>query len=184
MAIWYRGADVVVEADPLLAAFPGATGDVAVFVHGLVENDRSWWWSARTYYGDADVSYGTRLRDDLGITPVDLRYTTGLPVAANGRRLDELLAALVDAWPVPVERLSLVGHSMGRLVIRGACHRGAAERRPWVGLVRHARIPPGGEKTTIRNASMIRTTGTSRFTPTRSLLAPRPAPAYDRHTMP
>jgi PGAP1-like protein len=138
MAIRHRGADVPVEADPLRAAFPAATGDVAVFLHGLVENDRSWWWAAGRYYGDPDVSYGTRLRDDLGITPVYLRYNTGLPVTVNGRRLDDLLATLVDAWPVPVERLNLVGHSMGGLVIRSACHRGAAERRPWVGTVRHA----------------------------------------------
>jgi len=84
------------------------------------------------------VSYGTRLRDDLGVTPVYLRYNTGLPVAANGSRLTELLEALVDGWPVPVERLTLVGHSMGGLVIRSACHRGASEGRAWVSLVRHA----------------------------------------------
>jgi pimeloyl-ACP methyl ester carboxylesterase len=138
MTVRRRGAEVPVEGEALRAAFPAATGDVVVFLHGLVENDRSWWWGASRYYGDAGVSYGTRLRDDLGITPVYLRYNTGLPVAANGRRLDELLAALVAAWPVRVERLGLVGHSMGGLVIRSACHRAAAEGRPWVGLVRHA----------------------------------------------
>lgn len=138
MTVRSRGADVPVEADEFRAAFPVATGDVAVFLHGLVENDRSWLWGAARYYGDANVSYGTRLRDDLGITPVYLRYNTGLSVAANGRRLDELLIELVEAWPVPVERLSLVGHSMGGLVIRSACHWGTAEARPWVGFVRHA----------------------------------------------
>jgi len=29
---------------------------------------------------------------------------------------------LLDAWPTPIERLAIVGHSMGGLVARSACH--------------------------------------------------------------
>ncbi len=61
----------------------------------------SWGYRAEQHYGRAGVTYGTRLRDDLGLTPVYLRYNTGLHISDNGRSLDDLLAALVDAWPVP-----------------------------------------------------------------------------------
>jgi pimeloyl-ACP methyl ester carboxylesterase len=47
------------------------------------------------------------------------------------------MAELLRAWPVPVEEIALVGHSMGGLVARSACH--AARRRSggWLEHVRH-----------------------------------------------
>jgi pimeloyl-ACP methyl ester carboxylesterase len=46
-----------------------------------------------------------------------------------------LLGRIVDEWPLPVSRLTLVGHSMGGLVIRAACHRAAAGEELWLPLV-------------------------------------------------
>jgi PGAP1-like protein len=115
-----------------------ATGDVVVFVHGLVETDRSWSWGARRQHGDREVTYGSLLAADLGMTPLYVRYNTGLPVAENGRRLDAVLDRTVAEWPVDVHRLTLVGHSMGGLVVRSACHAGSAAGSAWVPLVRHA----------------------------------------------
>ncbi len=40
-------------------------------------------------------------------------------------------------WPVPVEQVALVGHSMGGLVARSACHAAATRGDAWVGHVRH-----------------------------------------------
>jgi pimeloyl-ACP methyl ester carboxylesterase len=137
MAVRRRGRDVALDTGALRDAFPDATGDVAVFVHGLVETDRSWRWAADRTYGDRRVTYGSRLRDDLGITPVYLRYNSGLRIGENGRLLDRLLVELVEHWPVPVERLLLVGHSMGGLVIRSACHHAVDHGHRWAGLVDH-----------------------------------------------
>lgn len=80
------------------------------------------------------VSYGTKLRDDLGYTPFAVRYNTGLPVARNGEELAALLDELVAGYPVPVTEIVLIGHSMGGLVLRSAC------RVPsrWTALVSHA----------------------------------------------
>ena len=39
---------------------------------------------------------------------------------------------LVKRWPVPVRELAIVGHSMGGLVARSACHYGAVSRRAWL----------------------------------------------------
>jgi pimeloyl-ACP methyl ester carboxylesterase len=102
-----------------------------VFVHGLGESDTAWRLGGRAPYGE-------RLRSDLGHTPLYLRYNTGLPVAENGRRLSALLAETVAGWPVEVEELVLVGHSMGGLVARHACRSAAQDGDAWVTLVSHA----------------------------------------------
>jgi len=107
-------------------AFGDATPKVAVFVHGLCENDESW-----------GVRYGDGLRDDLGYTPVYVRYNTGLRVSDNGRRLAEILEHVVEAWPVEVSEIALIGHSMGGLVARSACHYGERDDRVWTGRLRH-----------------------------------------------
>ena len=81
--------------------------------------------------------YGARLRSDLGHTPLYLRYNTGLPVAENGRRLSALLEEVVDAWPVGVEEIVLVGHSMGGLVGRHATRTAAEADARWASSVSH-----------------------------------------------
>jgi pimeloyl-ACP methyl ester carboxylesterase len=68
---------------------------------------------------------------------VHLRYNTGLRISDNGRRLAELLDELAAGWPAPVEEIALVGHSMGGLVARSACHYGNAAEARWVESVRH-----------------------------------------------
>lgn len=114
----------------LAAAYPAATGRVVLFVHGLVETER--WWQPR----DGGPDFGTRLADDHGWTPVQLRYNTGRHVSDNAAALDALLDELVAGWPVPVTELALVGHSMGGLVARGAARQGADRGAAWVGALR------------------------------------------------
>ena len=62
------------------------------------------------------------LAAELGYTPIYLRYNTGLHTSQNGHQLATLLEQLLDQWPVPVEELSVVVHSMGGLVIRSAVY--------------------------------------------------------------
>jgi pimeloyl-ACP methyl ester carboxylesterase len=102
------------------------TTKLAVFVHGLCETDDSW-----------RGHHGRHLRQDLGYTPVYVRYNTGLRVPANGRRLAELLDDVVADWPVEVAEIALIGHSMGGLVARSACFHGEADGRSWTGPLRH-----------------------------------------------
>jgi pimeloyl-ACP methyl ester carboxylesterase len=132
-----QGMDVRVEGRPvapepaaLAEAFPRPSGWLVVFLHGLMESEFAWRLGGRE-------SYGSRLERELGCTAVDIRYNTGLHISENGASLDELLEALVAAWPVDVERIALVGHSMGGLVARSACY-GATERHArWVEPVGH-----------------------------------------------
>ncbi len=139
MTVRVDGRAVPVEPAALAAAFPGTDGRIAVFLHGLTETEDSWGYGAQKHHGDRAVTYGTRLREDLGMTAVYLRYNTGLHISDNGRALGDLLDALVSAWPVPVQDVVLVGHSMGGLVARSALHQaggGTAGARGWTALVR------------------------------------------------
>jgi hypothetical protein len=128
--------DVPLTAESLRDVYDDATGDVAVFLHGLCETDVSWRLGAVGHHGAAGSTHGARLREACGLTPVYLRYNTGRHVCDNGAALSQLLADLVAAWPVPVTRLTLIGHSMGGLVIRAACAAGGDERPEWLGHVR------------------------------------------------
>jgi pimeloyl-ACP methyl ester carboxylesterase len=117
MGVRLHGADVPLDPEHVAEAFPEATPDLVVFVHGLGESAGSWNRDREETGG----SYGERLQADLGWTPVYLRANTGLPITQNGVMLAGLLDDLVAAWPTKVRRIALVGHSMGGLIIRSAC---------------------------------------------------------------
>lgn len=128
MSVRVDGQPVPPRRDPLAAAFPDATGRVVVFLHGLGEQEGNWGFRSDEMGG----TYGSRLRTVGGWTPVYLRANTGLGVGANGVALTSLLQDLCDHWPVPVERVALVGHSMGGLVMRSACAVSTRSPQPWV----------------------------------------------------
>jgi hypothetical protein len=131
MAVRAGGRDVPAHRATLAAAFPDATARPVVFVHGLCETDAAWAIRAAEHGG----TYATRVLPGVGGTPVVLRYNSGLRISENGRRLAGLLEALVDAWPVEIEDLTLVGHSMGGLVIRSAGHAATERGDRWPALV-------------------------------------------------
>jgi hypothetical protein len=131
LAVRAGNRDVDLATDELAAAFPRPTARLAVFVHGLAETELSWHRQAAGH-----LPYGPRLRAGFGYTPVYLRYNTGRHVCDNGRDLADLLDRLLASWPVPVTDLVLVGHSMGGLVIRSACHYGTHASASWVHRVR------------------------------------------------
>jgi hypothetical protein len=137
MALRANGRDVPARRDALEAAYPDATTKVAVFLHGLGETEGAWSVHADRHYHDTTVTYGSCLVDDLGYTPLYLRYNTGLHVSENGRRLADLLTEVVAAWPTTVEEIVIVAHSMGGLVARSACYYGEQTTEPWVAAVRH-----------------------------------------------
>ena len=133
MTLRHRGADLPLHPDALALALGDAGPRAAIFVHGLGETDLSWRLRA-----DAQrPGYGACLQRDLGHTPIELRYNTGLHISDNGRALAALLEELHDAWPVALEEIVIVGHSMGGLVARSACHYGQNEGHGWTSAVRH-----------------------------------------------
>jgi pimeloyl-ACP methyl ester carboxylesterase len=133
MSVRAGGRPVPLDPTALAGAHPGAGGRVVVFLHGLMETEFSW----RVGAGRDGETYATRLRRDLGCTPVEVRYNSGRHISESGLSLADLLSELVARWPAEVESIALVGHSMGGLVARSACHQGAERGDDWVGLVRH-----------------------------------------------
>ena len=128
MSIRVAGRAVALDRASLAAAYPTAGGRVVLLIHGLCMNELQW---ARRGH-----DHGAALSADLGLTPVYLRYNTGLHVSHNGRTLAPLLEALVDAWPVPLRELCVVVHSMGGLVIRSACHAAEQQGLGWLPRLR------------------------------------------------
>ncbi|MBT9486583.1 MAG: alpha/beta hydrolase [Rubrivivax sp.] len=126
---WRRGGEVLASNRAGLAQqLPQATGHIAVLVHGLCMNDRQWLRDGH--------DHGAELAQTAGVTPVYLFYNSGRHVSENGRDLATALGALLAAWPVPVTDISLIGHSMGGLVLRSACHVAAQGDQPWLALVK------------------------------------------------
>jgi pimeloyl-ACP methyl ester carboxylesterase len=123
-----------------LRAAPGQLPDppsprLVVFIHGLAETDRSWAYRSQVRWGQEGSTYGTRLAA-AGWTARYARYNTGRHISDSGADLDHAVEELLDRWPIPVEQIVLIGHSMGGMVARAALHQGAARAAPWAGLAR------------------------------------------------
>ena len=112
MAFRRGGRPLVLERAALGEAIADTGPRLLVLVHGLCMNDLQWQRDGH--------DHGAALARDHGYTPVYLHYNTGQHIATNGHAFAALLQRLVEAWPVPLQRLVIVGHSMGGLVARSA----------------------------------------------------------------
>jgi pimeloyl-ACP methyl ester carboxylesterase len=130
LAVRRAGRDVEPERAALATAYPAATPRLAVLLHGLSESEEAF-DRGRDELG---TTYAETLVE-LGWTPVLLRANSGLAVRENGVGLAALLQRLVDEWPVGVERVALVGHSMGGLILRAACAVATSAERTWTDRV-------------------------------------------------
>lgn len=117
----------------LVRMYPDAQGHLVIFVHGLCCNEDCWWMYSDYHNGQ---SYGDLLESHGGRSALYVRYNTGLQVKTNGRRLLRELTALVEAWPVAVERITLVGHSMGGLVSRALIDEAQRKQSPLFNRIR------------------------------------------------
>ena len=134
------GDELPIDHDGLGRALPNAGARLCVFVHGLMASESVW-----RFAGRPELTYGELLARERGVSPVYVRYNTGRHISTNGRELAASLQRLVRGWPVRVREIDLVGHSMGGLVIRSACHYGRASatlrdrlrrRGPWPAKVK------------------------------------------------
>jgi hypothetical protein len=126
MALRVDGHALVLEPEALRAALPQPRERVAVFVHGSCMNDLQWCRHGHDHGRMTAERY----------TPIYLHYNSGQHVSTTGRALAELLESLHRCWPVEIESIVLVGHSMRGLVSRSACHYGALAGHAWRGRLR------------------------------------------------
>ncbi len=131
----HRGRPVVITRDALARVHPEPTPRVVLLVHGLMCTEAVWRFRDPAD-GDHARDYGSLLAGDLGYTPFYLRYNSGRAIPDNGAALAGLLDALVDAAPVAMDELLLIGHSLGGLVMRSACEAARAGGHRWLSLLR------------------------------------------------
>lgn len=98
-----------------------------LFVHGLCLSDREW-------QSEAHREFVRDLRA-AGLSVAWLRYNTGRPIHENGSALSLLLERTALDARTP---LTLIGHSMGGLVIRSATHHGHTGALRWVSRLQQA----------------------------------------------
>lgn len=130
MQFRHSGRPLPLERHAIRSRLSAATPKLLVLLHGLCMNDLQW--------HREEHDHGEALARELGYTPVYLHYNSGLSVSTNGRILGHLMEGLYSVWPVPIERLTMIGHGMGGLVARSAIHHGAQMQRGglrWPGRV-------------------------------------------------
>lgn len=118
MSLRQQGRVLTLEPGALARQLSQPGGRLLVAIHGLCMNDLQ--WSPRP--AEQGHCLPSRLSESHGYCPLYLNYNSGRHISSNGRELAELLEQLVMAWPVPVDELVLLGHSMGGLIARSACH--------------------------------------------------------------
>jgi len=123
MSLRKSGRPLTLDRRALGEDFPCPSTKLVVFVHGLCLSDLQ--WHRRGH------DHGALLGRDLDYTPLYLRYNSGRHISTNGRELADLLEQLAREWPVPVHELVVIGHSMGGLVARSACHYARIDRHTW-----------------------------------------------------
>tara|TARA_B100000683_G_scaffold276898_1_gene332758 strand:- start:4634 stop:5815 length:1182 start_codon:yes stop_codon:yes gene_type:complete len=116
-------------SDVSLAALQAESDQgVVLLIHGLCLSESDW-------QGPDNRSFVAALRQQ-GFGVAWLRYNSGLPIWENGSALAQLLAA---HWRTDNgKQLRMIGHSMGGLLIRSACHVAQREDQPWLQALSHA----------------------------------------------
>lgn len=127
MSLRRHGRALTLTRAELKKEIPAATGKILVLAHGLCMSDLQW----RRH----DHDHGAAL-SAAGFTPVYLHYNSGLHISSNGRMFAGLVEELLHAWPVTVEEIVILAHSMGGLVTRNACRHAEHADHGWL---RHLR---------------------------------------------
>ena len=128
MRLRRNGTALTLTRKALPLAIPQATGRILVLVHGLCMSDLQW----KRHGHDHGAMLVADPAFSVAFTTVYLHYNSGLHISVNGSAFALLIEDLLKAWPVPVEELTIIGHSMGGLVARSACDIGEREGHAWL----------------------------------------------------
>lgn len=132
MSVFHGGEPVALKRTSLASAYPDAKPHLVIFIHGLATTEWCWSLGSKQHHGTEGVTFGSQLEGELALSALYLRYNSGRHISQNGRALSALIGTLLREYPVEVETLTLVGHSMGGLVARSAAHYGELDDAPWV----------------------------------------------------
>jgi len=122
-----QGRPLPLPLDTLKEVYPDSTAKICILIHGLMCDESIW-----TFRDDSENTYGSLLEQDLGYTPFYLRYNTGLHISKNGQKFSDMMENLFKAYPVNIEEIVVIAHSMGGLVARSACYYATQHQMDWV----------------------------------------------------
>ncbi len=128
MQIRQNGQALELERQSMAYTIRQPSTKLAIMVHGLCMNDLQW--------NRKGNDHGAAIARDMGYSTVYLHYNTGLHISANGQSFADLIENLVKEWPVPLEELVIIAHSMGGLVSRSACFYGERAGHHWLRYLR------------------------------------------------
>jgi pimeloyl-ACP methyl ester carboxylesterase len=123
MQFRYQSKTLAIDPKSIKAAYPKVNGKILLMIHGSCMNDLQW--------TRKDHNHGKIIATELNKTPIYLKYNSGLHISSNGKNLNNLLEELVKNWPVPIEELVIIAHSMGGLVSRSALYYGEQNQKKW-----------------------------------------------------
>lgn len=102
---------------------------VCIFVHGSADTELGW----QAKKGELD--FGAQLVLEFGVQPLYIRYNSGLSLSENGSEFSHLLGELTRCHK-SIRKITLIGHSMGGLVIHAAVYDARARKLAWTKLVK------------------------------------------------
>ena len=123
MQFRYQSKTLAIDPKSINVAYPKVNGKILLMIHGACMNDLQW--------TRKDHNHGEIIATELNKTPIYLKYNSGLHISSNGKNLNNLLEELVKNWPVPIEELVIIAHSMGGLVSRSALYYGEQNQKKW-----------------------------------------------------
>lgn len=123
MRFRHQGKALTLDRQSITESIESPGNKLLILVHGLCMNDLQWRREGH--------DHGAALAQDLSYTPLYLNYNSGRHVSINGRAFADSLEQLLAEWPVAVRELVIIGHSMGGLVTRSACHYAQQAGRAW-----------------------------------------------------
>ena len=123
-----QGIAISMDGAQIQQTIPAYNEKILIMVHGLCMNDLQWQFKGH--------NHGEALAKEFGMTPLYLRYNSGRHISENGETFNLLLAALVEHWPVKIEEIVILSHSMGGLVSRSALHQAQEGSNNWPKLLK------------------------------------------------
>lgn len=123
MQFKHQGKALQIDKKIIKETYPVITDKIVIMIHGSCMNELQW--------TQDEHNHGTAIARELDKTPVYLHYNSGRHISTNGQTLNTLLEKLVAQWPVPVQEITIIAHSMGGLVSRSALQYGQAQEQSW-----------------------------------------------------
>jgi len=123
MQFRYRLKSILLDRKSIKETYPNVNGKILLMLHGSCMNDIQW--------TRKEHNHGNIIAKELNKTPIYLNYNSGRHISTNGKNLNDCLEELVKNWPVPIEELVIIAHSMGGLVARSALYYGGQAQKNW-----------------------------------------------------